>query len=128
MTSHEIVRTRGLPFSFMTTTHGLLVVADGEYKDLFTYCPERGVMRGLGDFDDRPRAYTPKCVQLFDASLEELQRMKKEWAKAARVGRSKTRAKPPFIPGLHEPVSAAPAYAKELRAFHRACLDLEAAG
>ena len=67
MTTREIVRTRGLPFSLMTT-HGLFVIADGENNDLFTHCPKRGVMRGLGDFDDRPRAYTPKHAQLFCAS------------------------------------------------------------
>lgn len=55
MKSIEVLRTRGLPFSLMTTTHGLLVVADGENNDLFTYCPEHGVMLGLGDFDDRPQ-------------------------------------------------------------------------
>jgi hypothetical protein len=56
----------------MTTAHGPLVVGDGENNDLFTYRPERGVMLGLGDFDDRPRAYTPKSLAPFDASIEEL--------------------------------------------------------
>ena len=45
----------GLPANIMTTTHGLLVVADKDLNDLFIYCPHFGVMRGLGNFDDNPR-------------------------------------------------------------------------
>jgi hypothetical protein len=35
------------------------------------YCPQLGVMLGTGDdFDDNPRMYTPKCLQLLTRLLE----------------------------------------------------------
>lgn len=111
----EVLRTRGLPFSLMTTTHGLLIVSDATNDDpLFTYCPKLGVMRGLGDFDARPSHYTPKYLQLFEASVEDLRRMKLEWEAAAeantRYGTQPrnswpANAPPPYMPALGEPIS-----------------------
>jgi hypothetical protein len=105
----------GLP-NIMTTTHGLLVVADKDLNDLFTYCPHFGVMRGLGNFDDNPRLFTPSYLQLFTASPEDIQRMQKEWSQAARkntrfIGRVHNAAREdlepdaplPYIPALGEP-------------------------
>ena len=120
----EVLRTRGLPFSLMTTTHGLLVVADGEDNDLFTYCPERGVMLGLGDFDDRPRMYTPKCLQLFIAPVEDLLRMKREWEKAASGNNTSL----PFVAAKTEPTYLDASHGAMLARFVESCRDLEMIG
>lgn len=129
----EVLRTHGLPFSLMTTTHGLLIISDGADTNLYTYCPQLGVMRGLGDFDDRPRMYTPKHLQLFDASVEDLRRMKREWEAATltndRYGlrRASTCAKDaplPFIAQLGEPISAV-LFHSQMEAFAKLCTDIE---
>ncbi|WP_144061312.1 hypothetical protein [Hyphomicrobium denitrificans] len=125
MKSIEVLRTRGLPFSLMTTTHDLLVVADAENNDLFTYCPKKGVMLGLGDFDDRPRMYTPKCLQLFIAPIEDLRRMKREWKEAA--ARDSGNALP-FIPALTEPVYVDESHSTMIAKFGKSCREIEMEG
>ncbi len=129
----EVLRTRGLPFSLMTTTHGLMIVSDGAENNLFTYCPQFGVMRGLGDFDDRPRMYTPKRLQLFDAPVEDLVRMKREWEAAVLTNEryalrsldSCSKDAPlPFIANLDELVLVEED-AAELQFFEEACEELD---
>jgi hypothetical protein len=132
----ELLRTRDLPFSLTTTTHGLLVVADASCNDLFSYCPHLGVMPELGDFDDHPRMYTPKCLQLFRAPVEDLVRMKREWEEAlkqnTRYGNSAfTRnnlpkdAPLPFIPALHAAAVFVEDGAEDLQEFDRICCEIE---
>ena len=74
----------GLPATVMTTTHGLLVIGDKDNKDLFTFCPRFGVMRGLGYFDDRPTHFVPSYLQLLTAPEDDLVKMRNEWDLAAR--------------------------------------------
>ena len=73
----------GLPAT-VTTSTGLLVICDAQNKELFTYCPHFGVMRGLGYFDDRPTFFVPSHLQLLTAPEDDLVRMKREWDLAAR--------------------------------------------
>jgi hypothetical protein len=130
----DVLRTRGLPFSLMTTTHGLLVVSDASCNDLFTYCPHFGVMPDLGDFDDHPRMYTPECLQLFRAPVEDLVRMKQEWEEALKrntryANSAFTRdnlpkdAPLPFIPALHAEVFVEDC-ADDLQEFDRICCEI----
>ena len=108
--------TGRLPTNVMTTTYGLLVIADKDLNDLFTYDKHYGVMRGLGNFDDNPRLFTSLMLQLITAPPEDVARMQKEWSQAARkntryIGRDHhaTRedlepdAPLPYIPALGEP-------------------------
>jgi len=136
MTEIEVLRTRGLPFSLMTTTNGLMIVSDGADNNLFTYCPQLGVMRGLGDFDDRPRMYTPKCLQLFDAPVEDLRRMKQEWETAAltndrydlrAIGACPKDAPLPFIANLSEPTTT-DSVRDDIAAYEEICDQIDETG
>jgi hypothetical protein len=135
MTTITFLKTSGLPFSLMTTTYGLLVISYASCNDLFTYCPHYGVMPELGDFDDHPRMYTPKALQLFRATVEDLVRMKQEWEEASkentRYGNSAfTRnnmakdAPLPFIPSRYTEVFADEG-AEDLQTFDRICRKIE---
>jgi hypothetical protein len=105
-----------LPFSVLTTTHSLLVVADRNDKNLWTYDPHLGVLHGLGHFDDNPSLFTPLMLQVITAPEPDVLRMKMEWERAARKNTRYggedcvTReglppdAPLPFIPALGDPV------------------------
>jgi len=129
----KLLRTSGLPFSLLTTTYGLLVMGDANNEDLFTYCPHLGVMRGLGDFDDNMRMYTPKYSQVFVAPVDELLRMKRDWHNAAltndRYGlRSRSQcpadAPLPFIAKLSEP-EYVDQTCDEMKSFNECCTIVE---
>jgi len=66
--------------------------------------------------------YTPKCLQLFAAPIEDLLRMKRDWEEAASEGAFII----PSIAQMQDPISASETEAKGVKEFERICDEIEA--